>query len=220
MMNRKKTNNQNRNYQKELEKIIGGIGEHPLEEEKPSLLLHACCAPCSSYVLEYLTRFFHITIFYYNPNVTPETEYVKRVQEMKRLIRESGLEQQVSFLEGNYDPERFFAMAKGMEQEPERGIRCYHCYRLRMEEAAIAAARLGADYFTTTLSISPHKNARWINEIGEQLEETYGVRHLPSDFKKRSGYLRSIALSEQYHLYRQNYCGCVFSKQAALKSSL
>ena len=205
------------NYQKELDKITAQIGENLPEERKPHLLLHACCAPCSSYVLEYLTRFFHVTLYYYNPNITPDTEYRKRVEEVRRLIAEAGYEArgQVTLLEGVYDPERFFAMAKGMEDLLERGERCYHCYALRMEEAAREAARLHADYFTTTLSISPHKNAQWINEIGERLAETYGVRHLPSDFKKKGGYLRSIALSEQYHLYRQNYCGCVFSKRAA-----
>ena len=209
------------NYQKELDKITAQIGENLPEERKLHLLLHACCAPCSSYVLEYLTRFFHVTLYYYNPNITPDTEYRKRVEEVRRLIAEAGYEArgQVTLLEGVYDPERFFAMAKGMEDLPERGERCYHCYALRMEEAAREAARLHADYFTTTLSISPHKNARWINEIGERLAETYGVRHLPSDFKKKGGYLRSIALSEQYHLYRQNYCGCVFSKRAAGQES-
>lgn len=205
------------NYQKELDKITAQIGENLPEERKLHLLLHACCAPCSSYVLEYLTRFFHVTLYYYNPNITPDAEYQKRVEEVRRLLAEAGYEArgQVTLLEGVYDPERFFAMAKGMEDLPERGERCYHCYALRMEEAAREAARLHADYFTTTLSISPHKNAQWINEIGERLAETYGVRHLPSDFKKKGGYLRSIALSEQYHLYRQNYCGCVFSKRAA-----
>lgn len=209
------------NYQKELDKITAQIGENLPEERKPHLLLHACCAPCSSYVLEYLTRFFHVTLYYYNPNITPDTEYRKRVEEVRRLIAEAGYEArgQVTLLEGVYDPERFFAMAKGMEDLPERGERCYHCYALRMEEAAREASRLHADYFTTTLSISPHKNARWINEIGERLAETYGVRHLPSDFKKKGGYLRSIALSEQYHLYRQNYCGCVFSKRAVGQES-
>lgn len=133
---------------------------------------------------------------------------------MKRLIHEAGYEDDVSFVEGEYHPEDFFAMAKGMEDLPERGMRCYHCYRLRMEETARNAALAKADYFTTTLSISPHKNARWINEIGEELALKYGVAHLPSDFKKKGGYLRSIALSEKYHLYRQDYCGCIFSKQA------
>ena len=205
------------NYQKELDKITGQIGENLPEEQKPHLFLHACCAPCSSYVLEYLTRYFHITLFFYNPNITPETEYQKRMHELQRFIREAGYEErgQVVLMEGSYDPRCFFEMAKGMEDLPERGERCYHCYELRMREAAKKAAELHTDYFTTTLSISPHKNAQWINEIGERLAEECGVRHLPSDFKKKGGYLRSIALSEEYHLYRQNYCGCVFSKKAA-----
>lgn len=205
------------NYQKQLDNIIEQIGENLPDEQKPHILLHACCAPCSSYVLEYLTHYFRITLFYYNPNITPETEYQKRIQELKRFIQEAGYEKkgQVILLEGAYNPDCFFAMAKGMEELPERSIRCYHCYELRMKEAARKAAELKADYFTTTLSISPHKNAQWINEIGERLEAEYGVAHLPSDFKKKGGYLRSIALSEEYHLYRQNYCGCVFSKQSA-----
>ena len=205
------------NYQKELDKITGQIGENLPEEQKPHLFLHACCAPCSSSVLEYLTRYCHITLFFYNPNITPETEYQKRMHELQRFIREAGYEErgQVVLMEGSYDPRCFFEMAKGMEDLPERGERCSRCYELRMREAAKKAAELHADYFTTTLSISPHKNAQWINEIGERLAEEYGVRHLPSDFKKKGGYLRSIALSEEYHLYRQNYCGCVFSKKAA-----
>ena len=205
------------NYQKELDKITGQIGENLPEEQKPHLFLHACCAPCSSYVLEYLTQYFHITLFFYNPNITPETEYEKRIHELQRFIREAGYEErgQVTLMEGDYNPDCFFEMAKGMGDLSERGERCYHCYELRMREAARKAAGLHADYFTTTLSISPHKNARWINEIGERLAEEYGVRHLPSDFKKKGGYLRSIALSEEYHLYRQNYCGCIFSKRAA-----
>ena len=207
-----------RNYQKELDRILSGLEKQ--SGEKPHLFLHACCAPCSSYVLEYLTRYFRITLFYYNPNITPETEYAKRIRELKRFIREAGYEKDVTFLEGEYRPERFFETVKGMEELPERSIRCYHCYYLRMEEAAKEAAKLHADYFTTTLSISTHKNADWINEIGQELAEKYHVPHLPSDFKKKSGYLRSIALSEQYGLYRQNYCGCIFSKEAALKSSL
>ena len=187
------TNNiQKVNYQKILDKITDKIEKECAEgENRPALFLHACCAPCSSYVLEYLTKYFKITIFYYNPNITPETEYTKRVKELQRFIH----------------------MARGMEDLPERGLRCYHCYALRMEEAAKKAAEMGADYFSTTLSISPHKNAQWINEIGEKLADKYGVKHLPSDFKKKGGYLRSIALSEEYHLYRQDYCGCVFSKR-------
>lgn len=209
------TNNiQKVNYQKILDKITDKIEKECAEgENRPALFLHACCAPCSSYVLEYLTKYFKITIFYYNPNITPETEYTKRVKELQRFIHEAGYEEDVTFVEGDYDPQVFFDMARGMEDLPERGLRCYHCYALRMEEAAKKAAEMGADYFSTTLSISPHKNAQWINEIGEKLADKYGVKHLPSDFKKKGGYLRSIALSEEYHLYRQDYCGCLFSKR-------
>ena len=201
------------NYQKLLDKITDRIGMECAEgNNRPSLFLHACCAPCSSYVLEYLVKYFKITIFYYNPNITPETEYIKRVKELKRFIREVGYENDVTFVEGTYDPQVFFDMAKGMEDLPERGLRCYHCYALRMEEAAKKAAETGADYFTTTLSISPLKDSQKLNEIGQALEKEYGVKYLYSDFKKKNGYKRSIELSKEYNLYRQNFCGCEFSK--------
>ena len=201
------------NYQKLLDKITDRIGMECAEgNNRPSLFLHACCAPCSSYVLEYLVKYFKITIFYYNPNITPETEYIKRVKELKRFIREVGYENDVTFVEGTYDPQVFFDMAKGMEDLPERGLRCYHCYALRMEEAAKKAAETGADYFTTTLSISPLKDSQKLNEIGQALEKEYGVKYLHSDFKKKNGYKRSIELSKEYNLYRQNFCGCEFSK--------
>ena len=202
-----------KNYQKELDKILSNMGESCTKENKPRLFLHCCCAPCSSYVLEYLVPYFHITVFYYNPNITPETEYKKRIAELKRFISRAGYEGQVDFMEGDYDPAVFFEAVKGLEDQPERGARCKICYKLRMEEAAEKAAGIHADYFTTTLSISPHKNAAWINEIGQELEKKYGIKHLPSDFKKRGGYLRSIRLSEEYGLYRQDYCGCVFSRR-------
>lgn len=195
------------NYQKELDNLICG-----LNGKAPTLLLHACCAPCSSYVLEYLSEYFQITLFYYNPNISPFEEYEKRVVEVKRLISELPVKYPVRFQEGKYDAERFFALAKGHEQEPEGGERCFSCYALRLEEAALAAKEAGLDYFTTTLSISPYKNAEKLNEIGLALEKKYGVRYLTSDFKKRNGYKRSIELSAQYNLYRQDYCGCVFSK--------
>ena len=201
------------NYQKELDKILSSMGETCTEENKPRLFLHCCCAPCSSYVLEYLVPYFHITVFYYNPNITPETEYRKRIAELKRFISRAGYDGQVDFMEGDYDPAVFFEAVKGLEDQPERGARCKICYKLRMEEAAEKAAGIHADYFTTTLSISPHKNAAWINEIGQELEIKYGIKHLPSDFKKRGGYLRSIRLSEEYGLYRQDYCGCIFSRK-------
>ena len=212
-----------RNYQKELDKIIQ---ENESRSRVPRLFLHSCCAPCSSYVLEYLSRYFEITIFYYNPNISPGEDYEKRVREQKRLIRELSVHQQaalnqgkcdnfypVHMVAGPYEPQRFYEMAKGLEQEPEGGMRCKKCYRLRLEEAARLAAEGGYDYFTTTLSISPLKNAQWLNEIGEELEAIYSVRHLPSDFKKRNGYQRSVELSKEYGLYRQDYCGCVFSRE-------
>lgn len=200
----------NLNYQKELEKLIEEIQK---SGKVPRLFLHSCCAPCSSYVMEYLSKYFAITVFYYNPNIFPEEEYKKRVEEIRRLIDEMSFRYPVDFLEGVYEPEKFFEMAKGLEKVPEGGERCFRCYRLRMEEAARMAAEGGYDYFTTTLSISPLKNAGKINEIGEELSKIYKVPHLPSDFKKKNGYKRSIELSKEHELYRQDYCGCVFSKR-------
>ncbi len=181
------------------------------EGRVPRLLLHSCCAPCSSYVLEYLSRHFSITVFYYNPNIYPDEEYRKRVEEQKDFLRRFPAANPVSFREGNYCPEDFYRAAKGMEQLPEGGERCFACYELRLREAAALAGAEGFDWFTTTLSISPYKNAGKLNEIGRQLEEELGVRYLCADFKKKGGYLRSIRLSEEYGLYRQDYCGCVFS---------
>lgn len=198
------------NYQRELDQILAEI---TAKGEVPTLLLHSCCAPCSSYVLSYLASYFRITLYYYNPNISPKEEYQKRVQEQMRLIRELPVRYPICFEEGVYDPERFFEMAKGMEDIPEGGERCFSCYELRQREAAIAAAQGGYDYFTTTLSISPHKNAQKLNEIGLRLQEEYGVRYLLSDFKKKGGYLESIRLSKEYDLYRQNFCGCVYSRQ-------
>ena len=198
------------NYQLVLEKTLKAL---QAEDKRPSLLLHSCCGPCSSYVMEYLAQYFDITIFYYNPNISPAAEFQFRAEEQQRLIREMDLG--VSFLLGKYEPERFFSLAKGHEAEPEGGERCFKCYRLRLEEAARAAKAGGFSYFTTTLSISPLKNAAKINEIGEELAEIYHVQHLPSDFKKKNGYKRSIELSHEYDLYRQNYCGCVYSQREA-----
>lgn len=198
------------NYQKKLEKIIETISK----EEKPKrLLLHSCCAPCSSYVLEYLSQYFEITVFYYNPNISPETEYRMRVEEQQRLIQQMPLKHPVSFLEGTYCPDYFYNMVKGLEDVPEGGERCFLCYRMRLEESAKIARENGFDYFTTTLTISPLKNAQKLNEIGQELAEKYEVPFLPSDFKKKNGYKRSTELSREYGLYRQNYCGCVFSKR-------
>ena len=204
----------NVNYQKELEKLIEGQQK---AGRVPRLFLHACCAPCSSYVLEYLSRFFSVTVFFYNPNISPKEEYEKRVSEIQRLISEMEFVHPVAFVEGEYKPEDFYEMARGLEDVPEGGERCFRCYRLRMEEAARLAEQAGYDYFTTTLSISPLKNAGKINEIGQELSQIYKVEHLPSDFKKKNGYKRSIELSHEYGLYRQNYCGCVFSKRESME---
>lgn len=201
---------QKRNYQRELDRVIGSLGE-----TVPKLFLHSCCGPCSSYVLEYLSRYFSITVFYYNPNIYPSEEYYHRVEEQRRLIDAMAFTNPVSFVEGAYDTDRFYALAKGLEQEPEGGERCFRCYHLRLEQAALLAKEGGFDYFTTTLSISPYKNAEKLNEIGEALAVQYGVKHLPSDFKKKEGYKRSVELSKIYGMYRQDYCGCVFSKREA-----
>ncbi len=203
-----------RNYQKELEQQIK---QQQKVGEKPTLLLHSCCAPCSSYVLEYLTPYFNIYDFYYNPNISPKQEYEERKEELIRLLKEMSLEQEVTFLEGVYEPEQFFAMAKGLEELPEGQERCFRCYEMRLRESAKIAKEQGADYFATTLTISPLKNAQKLNEIGEAIEREYGVAYLPSDFKKKNGYKRSVELSNQYGLYRQNYCGCIFSKIQAEK---
>ena len=196
-----------RNYGKELDEIIKGL------ERTPTLLLHACCAPCSSYVLEYLSQYFEITLFYYNPNITEEAEYRLRVSEARRLLSEMDLKHPAHFLEGKYEPERFLEAVKGLEKEPEGGARCAVCFRLRLEEAAKEAAKGGYDFFTTTLTISPLKNAPLLNAIGEKAAAGAGLAWLPSDFKKKGGYQRSIELSKEYGLYRQDYCGCVFSKR-------
>ena len=172
------------------------------------LLLHSCCGPCSSRCLETLKEKFAVTVLYYNPNITDRAEYEKRKGEQIRLLRETGW---ADFLDCDYDPAAFFSAVKGLEEEKEGGARCYCCYELRLAETARVAAEKGFAFFCTTLSVSPHKNAQWINEIGERLEKEYGVQWLYSDFKKQNGYLRSVELAKEYHLYRQNYCGCVFS---------
>ncbi len=201
------------NYQLELDKLINELQKKQTDAayRVPRLLLHSCCAPCSSYVLEYLSQYFEITVLYYNPNIFPEEEYRKRVAEQQRLIAELPTKHPVTFMEGRYQPEEFFAVAKGLEDVPEGGERCWKCFRLRLEETAKLAAAGGYDYFTTTLSISPLKNAQALNEIGQELATVYEILYLPSDFKKRGGYQRSIELSREYELYRQNFCGCVYS---------
>lgn len=176
------------------------------------MLLHVCCAPCSSHVLSVLYEEYDITAFFYNPNITEKEEYEKRIEELKRFTQEAEFARNVVVCDGTYEPEKFYAIAKGLEREPERGRRCYKCYELRLEETARYAKEHGFDIFTTTLSISPHKNAAWLNEIGERMAEKYGVSYLYSDFKKKNGYAHSIELSREYHLYRQDYCGCIYSR--------
>ena len=200
---------ENRNFQKELDVTLNKI---KAAGDVPRLLLHSCCAPCSSYCIEYLSRYFYVTVFYYNPNITEDSEYVKRVEEEKRFIKEFPAVNKVEFIEGDYEPERFFEIAKGYEQCKEGAERCFRCYKLRLERTAKLAKELGFDYFTTTLTISPLKNSAKLNEIGFQLGDEIGVPYLLSDFKKREGYKRSIELSREYGLYRQDYCGCIYSK--------
>ncbi len=191
-----------RNYQKELDAVTGGLAG------RPGLLLQSCCGPCSSYVLEYLTKYFDVTVFYYNPNIRPEAEYEKRLDTLKRLLSAMPMDHPPALLEPSWRGEDFVQAARGLESEPEGGARCTACFRLRLAETARTAAEWGFDFFGTTLTVSPHKDAERINRIGEELAEEYGVKWLPSDFKKRDGYLRSIQLSKQYGLYRQEYCGC------------
>lgn len=196
------------NYQKELDAIIAKIER---EDITPSLLLHSCCAPCSSYTIKYLSDYFNITVLYYNPNISPEEEYEKRKAEQIRLIESMPVKNKVHFADCDYNGREFFDIAKGYENCREGGERCFRCYRLRMQKAADMAKQKGFDYFCTTLSISPLKNAQKINEIGFDIEENTGVLWLPSDFKKKEGYKQSIELSRKYNLYRQNFCGCIYS---------
>jgi predicted adenine nucleotide alpha hydrolase (AANH) superfamily ATPase len=199
-----------RNFQAELDDIIK---DNEAKGVVPTLLLHSCCAPCSSYTLEYLSQYFSITVYYYNPNIYPEEEFHKRVEEEKRLISELPTKHPVKMISGDYEPKAFYDIAKGLEDVAEGGERCFRCYRLRLEKTAQLARDMGFDYFTTTLSISPLKRSEKINEIGDDVAKSYGVKFLPSDFKKRGGFLRSIQLSKDYNLYRQNYCGCIFSQR-------
>ncbi len=204
-----------RNYQKEMDQLLSEI---TLRKHLPKLLLHSCCAPCSSYVLEYLSQFFHITIYYYNPNISHIDEYQRRITEQEKLIRQLPVKNPIEFLQGEYEPEKFYQIAKGLEKSPEGGDRCFRCYELRLKATAKLAKELGFDYFTTTLSISPHKNASKLNEIGEMLAKEYDIPYLCADFKKKNGYKRSIELSREYQLYRQDYCGCIYSKENHIQS--
>lgn len=202
------------NFQKKLENLIE---KNQKEGVVPSLLLHSCCGPCSSYCIEFLSQFFKVTVFYYNPNIYPDEEYFHRVKEQQRFIKEFPTVYPVSFIEGDFDKDSFYAASKGLEDEPERGLRCEKCFELRLSRTALKAKELGFDYFTTTLTISPLKDAKIINEIGTRISDNVGVKWLASDFKKKDGYKRSTELSKEYNMYRQDYCGCVFSYNERLK---
>ena len=186
-------------------------------KEGSTLLMHACCAPCSSACLERIGNYFDISIFYYNPNITSKDEYLKRVEEIKKFISGFKTKYPIKLIEGRYDPEEFFKIAKGLEFEPERGKRCFECYKLRLGETAKVASVQGFDYFCTTLTLSPYKNVTWLNEIGESLNDKYNSTYLYSDFKKKNGYKRSIELSHEFDLYRQDYCGCIYSLRDELE---
>ncbi len=196
------------NYQSLLDKLIENLVR---EGQVPSLLLHSCCGPCSSYCIEYLSQYFHVTVFYYNPNIYPDEEYYHRVREQQRFISLFPTRYPVAFIEGDFDKDSFYQMSRGLENEPERGKRCSKCFELRLGRTAKKAAALGFDFFATTLTISPMKDASLLNEIGQVLGQQYGVAWLPSDFKKKNGYKRSTEISREYDMYRQDYCGCIFS---------
>lgn len=198
-----------RNYQKELDKVLVS-----LKEQIPAgLLLHSCCGPCSSYVLEYLAPYFRIELFYDNPNIQPYAEYQHRLEEQRRVIAQVDAPHGIHLHEGIYEPKRYFEAVKGLEHLGEGSERCFACYRFRMEAAAQQAKALNCTYYATTLSISPYKNVDKINAIGEEIAKKFGIKHLPNDFKKRGGYQRSIALCKEWRIYRQHYCGCIFSER-------
>ncbi len=200
------------NYNKLMEEQLENI------KTGSTLLLHACCAPCSSAVLERLSSFFKITIIYYNPNITEEKEYLKRLEELKNFIKKIKTKYPINIIDTRYDPQEFYTIAKGLEKEKERGKRCYECYKLRLEETAKVAKEKNYDFFATTLTLSPYKKTDWINEIGNNLSSKYQTNYLYSDFKKKNGYKRSIELSKEYNLYRQDYCGCIYSKVERLNT--
>ena len=198
-----------KNYQAELENLIEQLER---DERVPSLFLHSCCAPCSSYCIEYLSQYFNVTVFYYNPNIYPDEEYYHRVKEQQEFIRRFPAKYPVNFIEGDFETKRFYdEVAKGLEKEPEKGARCLKCYDLRLRETAKRAKKEGMEYFCTTLTISPMKDSQVLNQIGAKVGAEEGVIFLPSDFKKNNGYLRSCELSKEYNMYRQDYCGCIYS---------
>lgn len=198
------------NYDSEMKKIIGTFGG-----EKKTLLLHSCCGPCSTAVIEKLEPFFDLTVFYFNPNITESEEYNLRLNEQKRFLTEA-YGGKIKIIDGRYKSVEFFELAKGLEKEPEGGKRCEVCFALRLTETAKIAKEGGYEYFCSTLTVSPHKNAELINAEGEKQSETFGVKYLPNDFKKENGYKRSVEISTEYGLYRQHYCGCIYSKYASL----
>lgn len=198
------------NFQREMDALIE---KNTREGVIPTLLLHSCCAPCSSYVIEYLSKYFKITVFYYNPNLYPDNEYDKRSAEQKRFISNYDAPNPVSFIEVGFNPNEFYQKIKGFENEKEGGARCEKCFELRLEKTAKLALEKGFDYYATTLTISPMKNAELINAVGSSIAQDIGVRYLASDFKKKNGFKRSTELSKEYGLYRQDYCGCIFSKK-------
>ena len=202
------------NYQRDLGYIIRWNQRKGIV---PTLLMHACCGPCSTYCIEYLSQFFKITIFYYNPNIAPSEEYQHRVAEIRRFVAEFKTKYPVEFTEGEYDPKKFYDTVRGLEDEPEGGKRCRRCFELRLGETAKLAQEMGFDYFTTTLSISPKKDEQVLNQVAKEVGAIYGVKALPADFKKKGGNKRSIQLSTEYNLYRQNYCGCVYSRRDAVE---
>lgn len=203
-----------KNYQLELEKIIKSID---LDKDAPTLLLHSCCAPCSTYVLEYLSDYFSISVLYYNPNIYPAEEYFYREKEQEEFITKIKAKNKINFIKARYNPQEYFEVIKGFEKEPEGGDRCHKCYELRLVEAASVASENSFDYFTTTLSISPHKDSQILNQIGEKVAEKFDVKYLYSDFKKKNGFKRSVELTNEFEMYRQDYCGCVFSYNEAKK---
>lgn len=197
------------NYQKELDKIISEVCK---DGKRPTVFLHSCCGPCSSYVLEYLTKYFDIILYFYNPNIQPESEYIKRLNTQKEVLERISFSGKITLIKGEYRQSDFFNAVKGLENEPEGGKRCEKCISLRLKKAAETAMDYNADFFATTLTVSPHKNAVYINKVGNELEESVGIAYLLSDFKKKNGYKRSIELCRQFDIYRQNYCGCIYSK--------
>lgn len=203
----------NINYQKELDKIIEDLNY------TPKLLLHTCCAPCSSYCIEYLSNYFDITVLYYNPNISPKEEYEKRKQEQIRFLNEYKSKNKLDYMDCDYNYNDFLNVIEGLENEPEGGKRCDKCFRLRLEKVAIEAKKNNYDYFGTTLTVSPYKNSELLNKIGIELEHKYNIKYLLSDFKKKEGYKRSIELSKKYNLYRQDYCGCIYSKIDRMKKN-